>query len=45
MFAWPCVLSDRPGGYHPERGGMLLHYALEVNCKKGGITQNQGAGV
>ena len=40
-FTWPLllgsVLSDRPpvsGGYHMERGGMLLRDAVGINCKR-----------
>ena len=33
------------GGYHLERGGMPLHDAVEINCKKGVTTENQGSGV
>ena len=33
------------GGYHPEKGGMPLHDGVEINCKKGATTENQGAGV
>ena len=33
------------GGYHLERGGMPLHDAVGINCKKGTTTENQGAGV
>ena len=33
------------GGYHLEMGGMSLHDAVGVNCKKGLTTENQGAGV
>ena len=33
------------GGYHLERGGMSLHDAVEINCKKGATTENQGSGV
>ena len=33
------------GGYHMERGGMPLHDAVGINCKKGGTTENQGSGV
>ena len=33
------------GGYHLERGGMPLHDAVGVNCKKGTTTENQGAGI
>ena len=28
------------GGYHLERGGMPLHHAVGVNCKKGTTTEN-----
>ena len=28
--ALPCYV-----GYHLERGVMALHYAVEINCKKG----------
>ena len=38
--AFPC--SD---GYHIERGGMPLHDAVWINCKKGATTENQGSGV
>ena len=38
--ALPCS-----GGYHIERGGMLLHDAFGINCKKGTTTENQGSGV
>ena len=30
------------GGYHMERGGMPLHDAVGINCKKGATTENQG---
>ena len=33
------------GGYHLEKGGMPLHDAVGVNCKKGATTKNQDAGV
>ena len=36
IFAWPC---------HMERGGMPLHDAVVINCKKGASTENQGSGV
>ena len=29
------------GGYHIERGGMPLHDAVGINCKKGATTENQ----
>ena len=32
------------GGYHMERGGMLVHDAVGINCKKGVTTENQGLG-
>ena len=33
--ALPCS-----GGYHMERGGMPLHDAVGINCKKGTTTEN-----
>ena len=45
LYAWPSVLSDRlpcSGGYHVERGGMLLYDAVGINCKKGTTSENQG---
>ena len=30
--------------YHLEMGGMALHDAVEVNCKKNGTTENHDAG-
>ena len=38
--ALPCS-----GGYHMERGGMPLHDAVVINCKRGATTENQGSGV
>ena len=38
--ALPCS-----GGYHMERGGMTLHYAVGINCKKGATTENQNSAV
>ena len=38
--ALPCS-----GGYHMERGRMLLHDAVGINCKNGATTENQGSGV
>ena len=32
-------------GYHMERGGMPLHDAVGINCKKGATAENQGSGV
>ena len=31
--------------YHMERGGMPLHDAVGINCKKDATTENQGSGV
>ena len=36
--ALPCS-----SGYHLERGGMPLHDAFGINCKKGATTEYQGA--
>ena len=33
------------GGYHMENGGMPLHDAVGINCKKGATNENQGSGV
>ena len=33
------------GGYHMERGGMPLHDAVGINCKKGVTSENQGSAV
>ena len=38
--AIPCL-----GGYHLESGGMPLHDAVGINCKKGATSENQGADV
>ena len=38
--SFPCS-----GGYHMERGGMPLHDAVGINCKKDESTENQGSGV
>ena len=35
--ALPCS-----GGYHMERGGIPLHDAVGMNCKKGPTSENQG---
>ena len=40
LTALPCS-----GGYHIERGGMPLHEAVGINCKKGATTEDQGSGV
>ena len=42
--AWESTLPCS-GGYHMERGGMPLHDAVALNCKKGAPTENQGSGV
>ena len=33
------------GGYHMERGGMPLHDAVGINCRKGATTENQDSAV
>ena len=33
------------GGYHLESGGIPLHDAIWINCKKGATTEYQGANV
>ena len=38
--ALPCS-----GGYHMEGGGMPLHDAVGINCKKGATTENQDSAV
>ena len=38
--ALPCS-----GGSHMERGGMPLHDAVGINCKKGVATENRDSGV
>ena len=38
--ALPCS-----GGYHLERGGMPLHDAVGINCKKSATTEYKGADV
>ena len=52
-FTWPFLLDTVifraalpcSGGYHLESGGMPLHDAVGINCKKGATTENQGSGV
>ena len=39
-IALPCS-----GGFHMEGGGMPLYDSVGINCKKGAISENQGAGV
>ena len=43
VFSQMALLCS--GGYHMERGGMTLHGAVGINCKKGATTENQGLGV
>ena len=43
LFFWTALPCS--GGYHTERGGMPLHDAVGINCKKGATTENQGSGV
>ena len=40
LTALPCS-----GGYHMEMGGMPLHDAFGINCKKGANTGNQDSAV
>ena len=52
-FKWPSLLGPvffrtalpYSGGYHMEIGGMPLHDAVGINCKKGATIENQGSGV
>ena len=52
-FTWLFLLgtvffrTDLPcsGGYHMERGGMPLHNAVGLNCKRNATTENQGSGI
>ena len=39
-IALPCS-----GGYQLEMGGMPLHDAVGINCKKSATTENQDSGV
>ena len=39
-IALPCS-----GGYHLEKGGMPLHDAVGINCKKDATTEYQSADV
>ena len=48
MFAWHCVLLDRPPvlwWLSPGKGRMPLHDTVGTNCEKGATTENQGSGV
>ena len=38
--ALPCF-----GGYHLDRGGMPLHDKVGIDCKKGAISECQGADI
>ena len=40
LTALPCS-----GGYHMERGGMPLHDAVGINCKKGATTEYHDADI
>ena len=40
LTALPCS-----GGYHIKRGGIPLHDAVGINCKKGASSENLGSGV
>ena len=52
-FTWPFLLGtvffrttlSCSGGYYMEKGGMPLHDAVGINCKKVGTTENQDSGV
>ena len=52
-LTWPILLGHVffrtvlpcSGGYYMERGGMPLHDAVGINCKKSATTENQGADV
>ena len=52
-FTWPVLLGPVffrtalpcSGGYYLERGGMPLHDAVGINCKKGATTEYQGVDV
>ena len=43
----PCLDTALPcsGGSHMEMGGMPLHDAVGINCKKGATTENQDSAV
>ena len=43
VFFWTALPCS--GGYHLERGGIPLHDAVGINCKKVATTVNQGSGV
>ena len=41
VFFWTALPCS--GGYHLERGGVLVHDAVGINYKKGATTEYQGA--
>ena len=41
----PVFFLPYSGGYHLERGGMLLHDAVGIKCNKSATTENLGSGV
>ena len=43
VFFWTALPCS--GGYHMERGGMLLHDVVGINCKMGATTENQVSSV
>ena len=43
VLFWNTLLCS--DGNHLERGGMPLHDAIGINCRKGATTKYQGAGV
>ena len=43
VYFWTALLCS--GGCHLERGGMPLHDAVGINCKKGTPTEYQGTDV
>ena len=46
IFAWHmCSFGPPSRAHHMKRGGMQLHEAAGINCKKGATTENQGSGV
>ena len=46
IFAWFLCSFGLPSralvAYHLERGGMPLHDAVVVNCRKGATIENEG---
>ena len=39
------LVYELSAGYHMERGGMPLHDAVGINCKKGTTTEHQDSAV